>query len=154
VSSLKTSSTGQRVRIYGANLPARVAPADIEFGQGVKVARVLKAAPDVLTIDVDVAADARIGPRDLSIGGSTRSAALAVYTKIDAIRVEPQAGMARLGGAAFPKRLEQFEARAFSNGPDGKPNTPDDVDLGIVNVLWSIDEYTATFHADDVRLVG
>jgi quinohemoprotein amine dehydrogenase len=154
VSSLKTSSTGQRVRIYGANLPARVAPADIDFGQGVKVARVVNAAPEVLTIDVDVAADARIGQRDLSIAGSTKSAALAVYAKIDGIRVEPQAGMARLGGAAFPKRLEQFEARAFSNGPDGKPNTPDDVDLGMVNVLWTVEEYTATFHDDDVRFVG
>jgi quinohemoprotein amine dehydrogenase len=36
--------------------------------------------------------------------------------------------MARLGGVAFPKRPEQFEARAFSNGPDGKPNTPDDIE--------------------------
>ena len=122
------------------------------FGQGVKVACVVSAAPDILT--VDVAADARIGPRDVSVGGSTKSAALAVYTKIDGIRVDPPAGMARLGGAAFPKRLEQFEARAFSNGPDNKPNTPDDVDLGMVNVVWSVEEYTATFRDDDIRFVG
>lgn len=154
VSALKTSATGQRVRIYGANLPARAAPADIDFGQGVKVSRVVSAAPDSLAVDVDVAADARIGPRDLAVGGSTKAMALAVYSKIDGIRVEPQAGMARLGGAAFPKRLEQFEARAFSNGPDGKPNTPDDVDLGMVNVLWTVEEYTATFRDDDVRFVG
>ena len=154
VSALKSSATGQRVRIFGANLPARAAAADIDFGQGVKVSRVVSAAPDVLTVDVDVAADARIGPRDLSVGGSTKSAALAVYSKVDGIKVDPQAGMARLGGAAFPKRPEQFEARAFSNGPDGKPNTPDDVDLGMVNVVWSVEEYTATFRDDDIRYVG
>ena len=154
VGSLKTSSTGQRVRIYGANLPARVAPADIDFGQGVKVARVVGTTPDVVTVEVDVAADARIGPRDLSLSGSTKSATLAVYTKIDGIKVEPQAGMARLGGAAFPKRQEQFEARAFSNGPDGKPGTADDLDLGMVDVFWSLEEYTATFRDDDVRFVG
>jgi quinohemoprotein amine dehydrogenase len=154
VSSLKTSTTGQRVRIFGANLPARAAAADIDFGQGVKVARVVTAAPDVLAVDVDVAADARIGPRDLSVGGSTKSAALAVYTKVDGVRVEPQAGMARVGGVAFPKRPEQFEARAFSNGPDGKPNTPDDIDLGMVNVVWTVEEYTATFRDDDIRFVG
>jgi quinohemoprotein amine dehydrogenase len=50
--------------------------------------------------------------------------------------------------------VEQFEARAFSNGPDGKPNTQDDVDLGMVNVLWTVEEYTATFRDDDVRFVG
>jgi quinohemoprotein amine dehydrogenase len=62
--------------------------------------------------------------------------------------------MARLGGVAFPKRPEQFEARAFSNGPDGKPNTPDDIDLGMVNVVWTVEEYTATFRDDDIRFVG
>src|SRR5262249_28774580 len=148
ISALKSSVNGQRVKIYGANLPARVQPADIDFGQGVKVARVVSAAPDVLSVDVDVAADARVGPRDLSLAGSTASAALAVYSKVDGIRVDPAAGMARLGGAAFPKRTEQFEARAFANGPDGKPNTADDVDLGMVKVVWSVEEYTATFHDD------
>jgi len=154
VASLKTASSGQRVRIFGANLPARVAPADVDFGQGVKVARIASTTPDVLTVEVDVASDARIGPRDVSLAGSTKSAVVVVYSKIDGIKVEPQAGMARLGGAAFPKRVEQFEARAFSNGPDGKPNTADDLDLGMVNAFWSLEEYTATFHDDDIRFVG
>lgn len=154
VSSIRTGASGQRVRIYGANLPDRVAPADIDFGAGVNVSRVVSTAPDVLTIDVDVAADARVGPRDLSLSGSTKATAVVVYAKIDGIKVVPQAGMARVGGAAFPARPEQFEARAYSNGPDGRSGTADDLDLGPVDARWSLEEYTATFKDDDIQFVG
>ena len=154
VSSLKTSSTAQRVRIYGANLPERVTPADIDFGQGVRVSRVVSASADMLAVDVDVAAGARMGPRDLSVGGSTRPDALVVYGKIDGIKVTPQAGMARVGGAVFPIRTEQFETRGVSNGPDGKPGSADDLDLGAVDARWSVEEYTATFKDDDIKFVG
>jgi quinohemoprotein amine dehydrogenase len=154
VASLKTSTSGQRVRIFGANLPANVAPADVDFGQGVRVVRIVSSSPELIAVDIDVAADARVGPRDVSLAGSTRSAALVVYGKMDGIKVTPQAGMARLGGAAFPARPEQFEARGFSNGPDGKAGTPDDLDLGPVDARWSLEEYTATFKDDDLQFVG
>lgn len=154
VSSLKSSSSAQRVRIFGANLPERVTAADIDFGQGVRVSRVVSATPEMLTVDVDVAADARMGPRDLSLGGSTRPGAIVIYSKLDGIRVTPQAGMARLGGVTFPIRTEQFEARGVSNGPDGKPGSPDDLDLGPVEARWGLEEYTATFKDDDIKFVG
>jgi len=154
VSSIKTPSSGQRVRIYGANLPERVTPADVDFGQGVTVSRVVSSAPDVLTIELEVAADARIGPRDLSLSGSTKSSAVVVYATIDGIKVVPQAGLARVGGVAFPARPEQFEARAYSNGPDGRSGTADDLDLGPVDARWSLEEYTATFKDDDIQFVG
>jgi len=154
VSSLRSSTSAQRVRIYGTNLPERAAPTDIDFGQGVKVSRVVSATPDLVTVDVDVAADARMGPRDVSIAGSTRPAAIVVYPTLDGIKVTPQAGMARLGGVAFPMRAEQFEARGVSNGPDGKPGTADDLDLGPVDARWGLEEYTATFKDDDLKYVG
>jgi quinohemoprotein amine dehydrogenase len=62
--------------------------------------------------------------------------------------------MARVGGAVFPKQLQQFEAVAIHNGPDGKPDTADDLILGLVDVKWSIEEFTATFADDDVQFVG
>jgi quinohemoprotein amine dehydrogenase len=127
---------------------------DIGFGQGVTVARIVSARPDELAIEVDVAANAPIGPRDVSIAGTVLPSALAVYDKIDGIKVLPQAGMARVGGNVFPKQLQQFEAVGMNNGPDGKPDTPDDVNLGLVNVKWSIEEYTATFGDDDLQFVG
>jgi len=154
VSALKTSTSNQRVRIYGANFPATVQTADIDFGQGVRVSRLVSRSPDMLIVDVDVSAAARVGPRDVSVGGSTISTPLVVYAKIDNVKVVPVAGMARLGGIRFPKRPEQFEARGVSYGSDGKAGTPDDLDLGPVNVRWSLEEYPATFRDDDVQFVG
>ena len=154
VSALKTSTSNQRVRIYGANFPATVQTADVDLGQGVRVSRLVSRSPDMLTVDVDVSAAARVGPRDVSVGGSTISTPLVVYAKIDSVKVVPVAGMARLGGIRFPKRPEQFEARGVSYGSDGKAGTPDDLDLGPVNVRWSLEEYPATFRDDDVQFVG
>jgi len=158
--ALKTGSTGstgssaQNVKIYGANLPATVRPEDIGLGQGVKVARVISARPEEIAIDVDVAASALIGARDVSVAGTVKPAVLVVYDRIDAVKVEPVAGMARVGGAVFPKQLQQFEAIGINNGPDGKLGTADDLNLGLVNVKWSLEEYPATFGDDDIQFVG
>ena len=58
------------------------------------------------------------------------------------------------GRRDFPKVLAQFEAWAFHNGPDGKPDSPDDIDLGIVDASWTLEEYTATYDDDDMKFVG
>jgi quinohemoprotein amine dehydrogenase len=154
VTALKTASTGRPVKIYGANLPSSIKPEDIGLGQGVKVTRIVTARADEIAMEVDVAANAPIGPRDLSVAGTVKPSALVVYDKIDGIKVVPQAGLARVGGAVFPKQLQQFEAVGLHNGPDGKPGTPDDLNLGIVDVKWSVEEYTATFGDDDMQFVG
>jgi quinohemoprotein amine dehydrogenase len=88
------------------------------------------------------------------LAGATGEAAVAVYDTIDFIKVSPQAGLARVGGANFPKQFQQFEAIAYANGPDGKPNTKDDIELGLVDASWSVEEYTATFDDDDKDFVG
>ena len=119
-----------------------------------RVSRVVSRSPDVLTVDVDVTAGARVGPRDLSVAGSTIPTPVVVYAKLDNIKVVPAAGLARLGGVRFPIRPEQFEARGVSYGFDGKAGTPDDLDLGPVNVRWSVEEYPATFRDDDIKFVG
>ncbi|MGH9203701.1 MAG: quinohemoprotein amine dehydrogenase subunit alpha, partial [Vicinamibacterales bacterium] len=59
-----------------------------------------------------------------------------------------------VGGDVFPKALAQFEARAFDNGADGRPDTGDDIDLGLVAATWSLEEFTATYDDDDVKYVG
>ena len=154
VTALRSGVNGQAVKIFGARLPASIRPDDIGLGQGVKVSRIVSAGPEEISVELDVAQTAPIGARDVSVAGAVKPAALVVYDKIDGIRVVPQAGMARVGGAVFPKQLQQFEAIGLHNGPDGKPDTADDVTLGIVDVKWSLEEYTATFGDDDVRFVG
>jgi quinohemoprotein amine dehydrogenase len=154
VTALKTGSSGQSLKIYGRNLPTTIRTEDIGLGQGVRVARVASARSDEITIDLDVAASAPIGARDLSVAGAVKPAVFVVYDKIDGLKVVPQAGMARVGGAVFPKQLQQFEAVAINNGPDGKPDTADDLNLGIAPVKWSIEEYPAVFGDDDMQFVG
>jgi quinohemoprotein amine dehydrogenase len=153
-SALKTGATGQAVRIFGANLPGAARAEDIGLGPGVRVSRIVSAKPDEIAVEVDVAATAPVGARDVSVGGVVKPAALVVYDKIDTIKVLPQAGLARVGGNVFPKQLQQFEAIGMNNGPDGKPDTADDLNLGLVTVKWSLEEYTATFGDDDVQFVG
>lgn len=154
IASLKTGATGQTVRVYGANLPVKLATTDVTLGQGITVKSVTAASATMATVVVDVSADARVGPRDVSIAGGVRSGAIVVYDRMDGLKVLPRAGMARLGGAVFPKQYQQFEAVAFHNGPDGKPNTDDDLSLGMVPATFSMEEYSATFKEDDMAFVG
>lgn len=153
VTSLRTSTSGKTLRIYGANLPALKA-SDFDLGPGVKVARLISSNPDLAAVEVEVAADASIGERDLFVAGVKGQSGIVIYDKIDGIRVLPQAGMARIGGINFPKQYQQYEAVAYSNGPDGKPETKDDLSLGLVDVTWSMEEFTATFGDDDKDFVG
>jgi quinohemoprotein amine dehydrogenase len=151
--ALKKGSSAQELKIYGANL-ASLRPADIDLGPGITITRVVSVTPDVATVTVDVAPTAAIGARDLFVAGSSRSKALAIYDKIDTIKVKPDWAMSRVGGNTFPKMLSQFEAWAYSNGADGKPDSPDDIELGIVDAAWSMEEYAATYNDDDIKFVG
>jgi quinohemoprotein amine dehydrogenase len=148
------TGASREVQIHGVNFPANLSAAAIDFGPGVSVKRVVSATPALVKVEIEVAKNATIGPRDIGVAGAIREAGAIVYDKIDGIKVRPQAGMARVGGINFPKQLQQFEAIAFSNGADGKPDTKDDINLGPVDVTWSIEEYTATFDDDDKTYVG
>lgn len=151
---IKTGSAAQEVRLFGANLPTRVAPADLNFGPGITVDRVVSATADRLVVALSVAPSATPGKRAVFLTGATGDASIAVYQSMDFIKVLPQAGLARVGGANFPKQFQPFEAAAFAYGPDGKPNTKDDIDLGLVDAAWTIEEYAATYDDDDKDFVG
>ena len=150
---LKIGASAQQVHLLGVNLPTRVTPADLNFGPGITVDTIV-AAPDRVTATVSVAAGTTPGRRSIFLAGATGDVSIAVFDTIDFIRVLPQAGMARVGGANFPKQFQQFEATAVANGPDGKPNTKDDIDLGLIDAKWSIEEYSATYDDDDKDFVG
>jgi quinohemoprotein amine dehydrogenase len=152
--ALKSPSTGAQVHVYGANLPADIKRDEIDFGPGITVKRIVSARADDVTVEVDVATGAANGYRDISLRRYFAARAVAVFDKIDYIKVTPEAGMARVGGVNFPKQFQQFETLAYNRGPDGKPQTADDVSLGVADVEWSIDEFPATFDDDDKDFVG
>jgi quinohemoprotein amine dehydrogenase len=95
-----------------------------------------------------------VGKRDLFAAGSSLRDGAVVFNQVSRIKVIPLAGLARVGGAVFPKQLQQFDAIAYYNGPDGKPDTDDDLEIGRVNANWSLEEYGVTYDDDDVKFVG
>jgi quinohemoprotein amine dehydrogenase len=141
------------VRVHGVNLERGLTAKDVDFGPGVRVTRVVSAEGG-LAVDLEVAADAPEGARDVFVAGASAPSAAVVFKTVDTLKVTPQAGLARVGGVRFPKGTAQFEARAWSYGRDGKPDTKDDLDLGPVNVAWSLEEFTAVLGDDDLKWAG
>jgi quinohemoprotein amine dehydrogenase len=155
--SLKTGSKAQRVRLIGNSFPLTVTAADLDFGAGVKVTSIVSRTATQIVADVDVAADAVPGKRDVAVGRASLQDAIAVYDKVDYIKVLPETALARLGGDAqsvHPKGYQQLEAIAFSRGEDGKLHTGDDIELGPVDVNWSVEEFLSVFGDDDKEFVG
>ena len=153
--SLKAGSQAQRVRILGDAFPAQLTAADVDFGSGVRVRRVTSHTAREVVAEVDVAASAISGKRDVSVGRTVLPNAIAVYDRIDSIRIIPGTAIARLGGASqHPKGYQQFEVMAYNRGADNKPNTADDVELGPIDVTWSIAEFYEMFGDDDKQFVG
>lgn len=152
--ALKSPSAFERVTIYGANLPVDLKAGEIDFGQGITVNRIVGARSDAVTVELTVAAGIPNGLHNVSLRQHVAASAVAVYDKVDYVKALPGAGMARLGGLKYPKQYQQFEAVAYNRGGDGEPNTADDLNLGAVDVEWSIEEFPATYNDDDKNFVG
>jgi quinohemoprotein amine dehydrogenase len=143
-SSLKTGSQTNRVRLIGDGLPARVTPADLDFGSGVTVRRIVSNTPREVVAEVDVASDARLGKRDVALLGSVAPGAIAIYDRVDYIKVTPESALAAFGDQTHLRGYQQFEAIGYQRGPDGKPHTADDVELGPLDpndVSWSMEVF-------------
>jgi quinohemoprotein amine dehydrogenase len=153
-SSLKTGSQGTRVRVLAESLPAKIAPADLDFGTGVTVQRIVSHTPNEIVAEVDVAANAVPGKRDIAFGRSVLPSAVAVYDRIDYVKVVPDSALARLGSERHPKGFQQFDAVAYQRGADGKAHTADDVELGPIDVTWSVEEFYSVYGDDDKEFVG
>ena len=142
------------VTIYGGSLSDTRDGAGLDFGPGVSIGRIEQSETDELVVQLTIDADAALGARDFFAFESTLEDAIIVHDGIDRIVVTPESGMARVGGANFPKGYQTFEAIGYNNGPDNENGTDDDLKLGRVNVSWSLEEYTATFGDDDIDFVG
>lgn len=153
VFAVQSPSTSD-VKVFGANFPADLKAADIDFGPGITISRVTRNSPSVATVSIQVASSLASGIRDISLLRSNVERAIAVYDKVAYIKTIPDASMARLGGVITTKQFAQFEAIAYAAGPDGKPETADDIPLGPVQAKWSTEEFISTPGDDDVKFVG
>jgi quinohemoprotein amine dehydrogenase len=141
-SSLKTGSEANRVRLIGDRIPARVTPVDLDFGPGVTVRRIVSSTPREVIAEVDVAADAGLGKRDVSLLRSVAPGAIAIYDRVDYVKVVPDSALAAFGDQTHARGYQQFEAIGYQRGPDGKPHTADDVELGPISaVTWSLEVF-------------
>jgi quinohemoprotein amine dehydrogenase len=147
-------STTKELKIFGANFPQALKPAEIDLGPGVTVKRIVSATPTLVIAEVAAAAGLPVGLRDVTVAGASALKAITIYDKVSYVKVAPSGAMARLGGTIAPKQYMQFEAIAYANGPDGKPNTADDLALGPVTAAWSLEEFYSTPDDDDVKYVG
>jgi quinohemoprotein amine dehydrogenase len=154
VSMLKTGSQATRVRLIGESLPAQIAASDLDFGSGVTVKRIVSHTPADIVAEVDVAADAVPGKRDIAFRRSVLQNAIAVYDRIDYVKVTPDSALGHLGSDVHPKGFQQFEAVAYQRGVDGKLHTADDVELGPIDVTWSVEEFYSSYGDDDKEFVG
>jgi quinohemoprotein amine dehydrogenase len=152
--AVKTGSKENRVRLFGDNLPEQVVASDFDFGNGVTVDKVVSHSPTEVVLEVSAAADALSGKRDIAFRRSVLPKAIAVYDHFDYIKVTPESALARLGSEHHPKGFQQFEAIGYQRGEDGKLHTADDVELGPVDVSWSVEEFYAVYGDDDKNFVG
>ncbi|MBZ5673592.1 MAG: quinohemoprotein amine dehydrogenase subunit alpha [Acidobacteriia bacterium] len=139
--SLKADSQANRIRVVGYNLPTQIGPADLNFGPGLTVRTIVSHTASEVIADVDVASDASLGKHDLALKGSAIPGALAIYDRVDYVKVTPESALATFGDATQPRGYQQFEAIGYQRGADGKLHTADDVDLGPVEVNWSLEVF-------------
>ena len=90
----------------------------------------------------------------MAVRRSVLAGAIAIYDRVDYIKVTPDSALAHLGSDAHPKGYQQFEAIAYNRGADGKSHTADDVELGPVDVTWSVEEFYTVYGDDDKDFVG
>jgi quinohemoprotein amine dehydrogenase len=151
--SLLKAGSEARVIVHGVQLGKDYK--DYDLGPGIRVISAKQNNPGEVELTVRVADDAAVGLRSLSSKGGPGEARIAVYRQFDSIRVEPEFGIARLGGGTNLGVSAQFEAVAYLNGPDRKPGTPDDVRLGYVTANWRVDNHDKKAKdADDIRFAG
>ena len=139
------------VTIYGAGLSAA---GDLDFGAGVTVGSAQTTNDGTLRVRLQVAADADMGGRDLFTSGTIAAGAIVIHDGVDRIAVTPGPTTSRVGGASFPKGYQTFDAWGYNDGPDGQPDTEDDLELGRVDASWHLEEYAATYGDDDIDFVG
>lgn len=163
----------QAVKAGGETAIAGVVPSTVPAGTGVTVQVVGAGLGDVALSGALMAsggmtngygtsinvtpADDTDGMVSVVSGEATAENAIAVYSHIDSLKVEPAFGVARVGGGggSAGKVPARFDAVGYWNGPDGEVGTEDDIRIGIVPARWSVAPFNEEAeHLKDVEHAG
>lgn len=144
------SGAQAEIAIHGTGLAG-----DVSLGEGVRIVKVISQDANTARVLAEASPDAADGMRTVAIGDSRADAVFAVYDRVDSVRVEPAYGIARVGGGPIAPVAAQFDAVAYLHGPDGKPDTDDDVRLSVMPATWSVENHSEVAAAmNDVAFAG
>lgn len=138
------------LRIVGSGLDAAV-----KLPKGLILVEAVSQDAQQLVLKVMAAKSAARGLKKLQVGAA--SSPLAVYERIDYVKVAPDYVVGRIGGngGSTPVVQGRFEAIAHSAGPDRKPGTKDDWAIGPVPAKWSVEPFDEVAKADrDAEFAG
>ena len=93
----------------------------------------------------------------VGVGEATLDGAVGVYSALDRVSVEPAVTYSRIGdnGGPIAKQPAVFDAIGWLNGPDGQPETGDDIRIGAVPAEWVVDNFdVAAVAAEDTKFAG
>jgi len=141
--SLKVGAQASSLRVMGENLPTDVNAGEVSVGPGITVRRVISSTSREIVAEVEVSATAVPGKRDITLRGAVLRSALAVYDRVDYVKVTPESSMAAFGDQTYARGYQQFEAIGYQRVPDGKPHTADDLELGPMDASWSMQVFYA-----------
>ena len=139
--SFKAGSSSNQIRLVGDRFPAQVTTGDLIAGPGVIVRRIVSSTPSEIIAELDVARDASPGRRNIAFRSSTLDRAVAIYDRIDYVKVIPDSSLAAFSNESYVRGYQQFEAIGYQRGPDGRRHTADDLELGPVDVDWSMEVF-------------
>jgi quinohemoprotein amine dehydrogenase len=139
--SFKAGSNSNQIRLIGDRFPAQVTTADVFAGPAVTVRRIVSSTSSEIVAELDVARDASLGRRNIAFRSSTLERAVAIYDRVDYVKVTPDSSLAAFSNDTYLRGYQQFEAIGYQRGPDGRRHTADDLELGPVDVAWSMEVF-------------
>jgi len=142
---IKTGSDSE-ITLVGSDLSGKP-----DLGAGVQVTEVLESTPTLIRVKARAAKDAAAGPREVAVG-ALKGVQLAVYDKVDEVKVVPAFSIARIGenGASVPKVQGRFEAEAWGKDASGQP-----LRIGYLPATWKVEPFNERAVEDeDVRFAG
>jgi hypothetical protein len=150
--AIMADGSAQSLTLAGANLP-KVSAGDISFADPkVKVTKVVSADEGAIVCHVEAAKGAMVGACGIKVKGAACDEQVTVYDKLDAIKIFPRLGRARVSsGPAYPAHGVQFLARGINYGKDGAVDTADDLILEAVDAEWWLEEEKTRDNDDDLK---